>query len=87
MDIPRCDYFLAFSGGRGIPSWEHSYHFSNPVWLLGWRSMAAFLLLALVTLIVRISGAINKQIQYSCSVMLWNGQCNLLAAHAAELWS
>ena len=49
--------------------------------------MAAFLLLALVTLIVRISGAINKQIQYSCSAMLWNGQCNLLAAHAAELWS
>ena len=70
MDILRCDYFLAFSGGTGIPSWEHSYHFSNPVWFLGWRSMAAFLLLALVTLIVWISGAINKQIQYSCSAML-----------------
>ena len=72
---------------RAFPVRNSPYRFSDPVWLLGWRSMAAFLLLALVTLIVRISGAINKQIQYSCSAMLWNGQCNLLAAHAAELWS
>ena len=56
---------------RAFPVRNSPYRFSDPVWLLGWRSMAAFLLLALVTLIVRISGVINKQVQYSWSAMLW----------------
>ena len=70
---------------RAFPIGNSPYRFSDLVWLLEWRSKAAFLMLALVTLIVRISGAINKQIQYSCSAMLWNGLCNLLATHDAEL--
>ena len=63
MDILRRDYFLAFSGGMGIPSWEQSLSLFRSSVVLGWRSMAAFLLLTLVTLIVQISDAINKQIQ------------------------
>ena len=37
MDIPRCDYFLAFSGGTGIPSWEQSLSLFRPS-LVAWMA-------------------------------------------------